>query len=216
MPSQAVTDKLKQLFQSGTNVSYKRGEIIVSAYQAPRGVMLLGSGAVEQYDLNPAGDKVVVNIFKPPAFFPMAWAINQTENEYYYAALTDVTMKRISAAKAVSFLKANPDVMFDLLSRVYQGTDGVLRRLVLALGGSASNRLIFELLVEAYRFGIEIGGGKWRIKVTQGSLAARSGLARETVSREFSKLLVDKLVERAGRDAIIEVASLELRLGINS
>ena len=207
--NQPILDKITQFFSSNSTKKYAKGEILTFANQDPEGVSFLLDGVVEQYDITPEGNKITVNIFKPPAFFPMAWAINKTPNAYFYSALTDVQLQQASAEKTVAFLQSNPDVTFDLLSRVYKGTDALLKRLALAASGVASNRLIFELLIEAYRFGVKMDDGKCEIKIKQSSLAARSGLARETVSRELHKLEKKGAISLTKPGIILDIAQLE-------
>lgn len=210
--NQPVFDKITDFFSKSTTKTYSKGEILTFGDQDPEGVSFLLDGVVEQYDLTPEGNKVTVNIYKPPAFFPMSWAINKTPNTYFYAALSDVKVKQASAEKTVVFLKENPDVTFDLLSRVYKGTDALLRRLALATSGVASNRLIFELLMEAYRFGTDTPEGKRTIKVRQNNLASRSGLARETVSRELHKLENDGVLSLSKEGIVLDIEKLESSL----
>ncbi len=210
---QTVQDKLDTYFGQYKLLAYAKGQVIVSAGDDPAGVMLLLEGIVEQYDITPEGNRVTVNMFKPRAFFPMSWAINRGSNTYFYAAHTDVRLKCADADATVSFLRLNPDVMFDLLSRVYKGTDALLQKLVLATSGIASNRLIFELLIEAYRFGETIDSTRVLIHAKQYSLAARSGLARETVSRELHKLQNDTLILLTRRGIELNIKKLEKQLG---
>lgn len=210
--NQQITDKLAKHFSHCELKKYKKGELITLANQEPTGVSLLLSGLVEQYDITPEGNKLTVNVYKPSAFFPMSWAINKTPNAYFFGALTDVELKQADAGETVVFLQANPDVLFDLLSRVYRGTDALLRRLMLAASGIAANRLIFELLIEAYRFGAHNSDGTVQIKVKQSVLAARCGLARETVSRELHKLEQEKLIIRNKQEITMVVNSLERKL----
>jgi CRP-like cAMP-binding protein len=210
--NQTITDKITLFFNKSTTRSYSKGEILTFGDQDPEGVSFLLDGVIEQYDLTPEGNKITVNIFKPPAFFPMSWAINRTPNTYFYAALSDVKVKQASADKTVAFLKENPDVTFDLLSRVYKGTDGLLKRLALATSGVASNRLIYELLLEAYRFGSDTPEGKRSIKVKQNNLASRSGLARETVSRELHKLEKKGVVTISKEGIVLDIEQLETAL----
>ncbi len=210
--NQKITDKLTKYFSKYELKKYPKGKLITLANQEPTGISLLVSGLVEQYDITPEGNKLTVNVYKPPAFFPMSWAINKTPNAYFFGALTDVELKQADADETVAFLKANPDVMFDLLSRVYRGTDALLRRLMLAASGIAASRLIFELLIEAYRFGIENNDGTVLVKVKQSVLAARSGLARETVSRELHKLEQESLITRSKQEITIDIKSLEQKL----
>ena len=204
-----ITQKIEAFFTAGLEVRYKKGEIITHAGEDPRGISLLLEGLVEQYDSTPEGNHATVNIFKPQAFFPMSWAINRTSNEYFYMALTDTTLRWVDADKVVSFLKENPDVLFDLLRRVYIGTDTLLRRIVLASSGAATSRLAFELLIEAYRFGVEQGDGEYIVSSKRHELAARSGLARETVSRELYKLQEVGAVTLVPRGIAVHAARLE-------
>jgi CRP-like cAMP-binding protein len=212
--NQVVQEKLDTYFSKCTPRTYAKGDIIILAGDDPKGVSLLVSGLVEQYDITPEGNKLTVNVFKPSAFFPMSWAINKTPNTYFYAALTETTLRQADAEQTVLFLRTNPDVMFDLLARVYKGSDALLRRIVLATSGIASSRLIFELLVEAYRFGTDIDSTHVRITMQQSALAARSGLARETVSRELHKLEQAAFITRVPEGIIIDMHSIERKLDI--
>lgn len=207
-----VASKLADFFATSDERVYQKGDTIIFANQDPEGVLYLLDGVVEQYDVTPEGNKITVNMFKPYSFFPMSWAINKTPNTYFYAALTEVKIKRAHPDKVAKFLQENPDVLFDLLSRVYKGTDGLLRRLALAASGIASNRLIYELLIEAYRFGDGVSDGTKVIKVRQSSLAARSGLARETVSRELHKLEREGLVKLTKPGIVLHLKKLEEKL----
>lgn len=189
-----IQDKISQFFSQGQRYDYAPGAVIVEAGQDPPGVMWLSQGIVEEYALTREGVKVGVNVFKPPAFFPMSWVINRTPNDYFFAAASEVTLHICPADEALNFIKAHPEIVFDLLSRVYRGTDGLLQRLTLADSKNAKDRLIFELITEGYRFGQQIDQTCWRIKATQSTLAARSGLARETVSRELHKLADEGMV----------------------
>lgn len=215
MINHKIREKLNAFFADSDERLYRKGDIITFANQDPEAVLYLIEGIVEQYDVTPEGNKVVVNIYKPTSFFPMSWAINKTPNVYFFAALTDVKVKRTHPDKVALFIQQNPDVMFDLLSRVYIGTDGLLRRLVLAASGIAANRLIFELLIEGHRFGEDGSGTKKIVKIKQSSLAARSGLARETVSRELHKLEREGLVKLTKHGIVLSVEALEDKLDFN-
>lgn len=212
MNQHQILEKLQDYFSQSEIKAYAKGDILTHAHQEPDGVSFLIDGIVEQYDITPDGNKVTVNVFRPPAFFPMSWALNKTPNTYFYAALTTVHLKRADADKTVAFLTANPNVLLDLLGRVYRGTDALLKRLVLATGGIAANRLIFELLLEAYRFGVDTGDNVKLIKIQHKTLAARCGLARETVSRELHKLERMHLVALTNQGIQFDVSLLEQKL----
>lgn len=213
----STMSKLKHYFKSRPIVKYAKGDTIVLANTDPKGVLYLVEGIVEQYDITPEGNKVSVNVFKPGSFFPMSWAINQTKNTYFYGALTDVKLKIADPERTVAFLLQNPDVLLDLMSRVYKGTDALLKRLVLASRGDASNRLIYELLIEAYRFGDNTSNNSEKsIKIKGSALAERSGLARETVSRKLHELDQDGLIKLSGQKITLDIDMLEKKLNLDA
>src|SRR5690606_19512659 len=94
--------------------------------------------------------------------------------------------------QVIEFLQQTPAVMYDLLQRMYSGVDGLLLRTRYFMSGSAHNRLITTLLICAKRFGSSpVNSNSVELTITEKELAAQSGLARETISREI-KILKEK------------------------
>lgn len=183
-----VTDKVNSFFARYPVQKYDRGQIIIFAGDAPAGVFLLKTGSVGQYDISARGDKIIVNVFKPDAFFPMSWVYQQTNNTFFYEALSDVEVIKAPVDETLKFMDDNPDVSRDLLTRVYRGMEGVLQRMVQLMGGSARSRLVFELVVSTRRFGKRQHDGSYRLPINERDLASRTGLTRETINREIRKL----------------------------
>ncbi len=193
---------------------YDKGETLFSPGDDITKILYLNEGSVAQYDISPAGNEVVVNVFKTGVFFPMSSAINRTPNEYFFEALHPVEAHIVPADEVVAFVKKHPEVMFDLLSRVYRGTDGLLRRMAHLMGGSAMTRLLFELSNAARRYGEYDENGRAVLKLTETDLAKRSGLTRETINRTMRKLKEMDLVEVRKTDILIlDPARLEQTLG---
>lgn len=204
-----VTDKIDQFFAQYPQQRYLNGDFLVRAEESPAGIFYLKIGQVRQFFLTSAGEEVVVNIFKPPAYLPMSWAINKTPNDYYFQVTSPAKIHLAPADEVLKFVKTNPEILFDLLSRVYRGTDGLQRRFRQLMAGSAQARLVTELTIAGRRFGRpDRRSGKVSINLTERDLATQTGLSRETVSREISKL------KRAGLVALfrhsIEVALPQL------
>lgn len=186
-----TSKKLESFFTQYKKQTYRKGEILVRADDDPAGVFYLTKGQVKMYLITGKGDEIVLNIFKPISFFPMSWAINNTKNVYYYEALTEVTLWRAPKEDVIAFLKENPDVLYNLISRVYRGVDGVLTRMAYLMSGNAHARLITELLIAGKRFGKQNDKNEVALTVSEKDLAAQAGMTRETVSREM-KVLKDK------------------------
>jgi CRP-like cAMP-binding protein len=197
--SEAVVKKIDAFFGQFRVRKYSKGQILILNDDKARYVYHMISGRVKQYDITYRGDEVILNVFKPPAFFPMSLAINKTENPYIYEADTDIEVHEVPAEEAVQFLKDNPDVTFDLLSRVYRGVDGLVGRVAHLMASSARSRLMYEVLIECRRFGKTNKKGGCTIELNETELGARAGLSRETVSREIRKLSDDELLSLKAR-----------------
>lgn len=176
-----ITEKLENFFTKFKHQIYKKGEILVRADDDPPGIFYLKSGYVKEYAISKKGDELVVNIFKPISFFPMSWAVNNTKNMYFFEAVTDAEVWRAPKDKATEFVQSNPDVLYDLLCRVYKGTDGMMVRMTYLMAGNAYVRLVIELIIHAKRFGTTS-------RISERELAAQAGMTRETVSREMKTL----------------------------
>lgn len=186
----SILQKLNNFFKQFKHQVYKKGEVLIRAEEDPDGVFYLTSGTVKEYAISKKGDELVINVFRPISFFPMSWAINKSPNPYYYEAFEDVEIWKAPSEKVIEFIKENPDVLFDLMSRVYKGTDGILNRMVYLMSGEAYPRVVTELLLTAKRFGKSVDH-KIQLSLSEKDIANQTGTARETVSREIA-ILKDK------------------------
>lgn len=222
--------KVYNFFKDLPQARYSSGEAIIKANEKPAKIYYIEKGIVEVRDLSVGSTGFTVNIFKAQAYFPMAWAINHKIYPYTYIALNDVTVRTADPDEVLSFIKSNPDVMLDLLSRVIRGADGLQVRLVLACNSTSTARLLYEILLDAYRFGESTLDyrnnssrvlhkpskvqNKSRIYVKQSTLAMRSGLARETVSRELQKIEQQGFIVRKKQNISVNIALIEKFLNI--
>ncbi|HEX7964022.1 MAG TPA: Crp/Fnr family transcriptional regulator [Candidatus Saccharimonadales bacterium] len=209
-----VKDKVATFFERYPLQTYNKHELLLHAEEPIQSVFYIHEGRVSQSDIAPNGNEIVVNVFKPGAFFPMSSAINDIENHYFFESSLTSQVRVAPKAEVVHFLRENPDVVFDLLARVYRGVDGVLRRMAHLMGGDAQSRIIFELLNATYRFGEQQPDGSIQVRLTEGDLAKHSGLARETVSRLLRDLKAAGLIETSHSGILVKsTKDLEARLG---
>lgn len=201
--SQQITEKISGFFSQYPQKQFSPKEIVVHAGNNLPGIFFLVQGEVKQYDITPNGDEVTLNVFKQGAFFPMSWAINRTQNNFFFEAISDTTAHLCPADEALEFLKNNPDVTLDLLSRVYVGIDGLTQRMSLLMKGSAYSRTVFELTIATKRFGQPTKTGI-QLTITENDLASRAGLTRETISRELQKLAKKGFIKIAHKNILIK------------
>jgi CRP-like cAMP-binding protein len=208
-----VTEKVESFFSRFALKRFEKGQILIHSGDQPNSIFYLVSGKVKQYDLTDRGDEMVLNVYKPPAFFPMSHAVNDVPNDYFFEADSDVEIRKAPIAEALRFIKENPDVLYDLMSRVYRGTDALLRRVAHLMTSTARSRLLYELMIESRRFG-KPDGGQLALTVNETDLGARAGLSRETVSREIQKLKADGLIKVSNKQILVpNLERLETTLG---
>lgn len=181
-----ISKKLENFFSKYKLQKFKKGEIIIRADDPPLGIFYLKEGVVREYVISKRDLQLTLNVYKPYAFFPVAYAINDTVSNHFYEAQTQTTLWRAPKDDVLQFIKKEPAVMFDLLSRIYKGLEGFFKRLEYSMAKDAKPRLIIELLIHAKRFG--------SLKLTQKDLAAQSGIARETVGRILKTLMEKDLI----------------------
>lgn len=206
--------KLEKFFRQYKAKKYKRREILIRAAEEPDGLFFLKEGVVRQYAISAKGEELTINVFKPFSFFPMAWIVNDSISPHFFEAMTAVSVWIAPKKDVLRFIKKEPDTLLYLIKRIYKGLDGYFIRMEHLMLGSAQARLIAELLIYARRFGekketqIHIN-----FKITEKDLAAQSGIARETVSREIQKLKQKGLVDfEKNRLTIIDIRRMEEEL----
>ena len=206
----------EELFSTYPLTRYGKGQIILRPDEEVTKAIYIQEGTITQYDITPAGNEVILNIFKPGSFIPMSNILNDVPNRYFFCAANPVAARLVPAEQMVAHLRNEPDILIDLLKRVYRGTDGLIRRTAHLMGGSARSRLLFEMLNAVCRFGDEDTRGVAYLKISENDLAKRSGLTRETVNRVIRELKNEGLV--VVRRNIIEfpdIAKVEAAIGID-
>ncbi|MCX7996162.1 MAG: Crp/Fnr family transcriptional regulator [Patescibacteria group bacterium] len=190
-----IVSQLDIFFSRYPEYSKEKGTTLIHAGDAPPGIIYLTSGIVREYAITRKGEEVTVNLFKPFAYFPMSLILNETKNRYYFVAITPVSYRLAPGADVIQYISRKPEILLDLLSRVYRGTDGLLLRLEYALTGSATMKVVYTILNAAYRFGEPTPGGtRIPLRITHKDLATLSGTSRETFSREIKKLENENLI----------------------
>lgn len=205
---QNIVPIVQKFFASYRLRRQPKGHILVLAGNEPEAIFFLQSGEVIQYDISAQGKKTIVNTYRAGSFFPMSWAINKTPNDYFFESSSAIEYRQAPPEDVIALLKANPQITYDLLSRVYRGTDGLLKRTAHLMSGTARNRLLFELAVEMRRSKEVDGDGACAIKLSETELASRTGLTRETVNRQVQVLKAEGLVSVKAN--VIRINDIEL------
>lgn len=190
-----VIKKLDSFFSPYPSQAFKKGTIIIQAGEEPSGIFYIESGIMRSYWISSNGFEVTQNMYKPHAFLPMSWAVAGVTNNSFYEAMTHITARKAPKEAVLTFLKKEPDVLFDLLRRIYIGMEGLWMHFESITAGNSTTKLIASLVILAKRFGKqEKDGVVIQLKMSEHDVANYAGIARETASRELQKLKKERIV----------------------
>lgn len=181
---------------------HESGASLAPVGDAPDTIFYIESGRVKVVDYAANGTEVVLNVFANPAFVSLSWVFEPQPNRFYFLAADELRIRRAPRSEVARYLRAHPELSLLILERLTRGLDGIMSRLGLHLTARSSHRLALEIMIEAKRFGKSTPQGTL-VKVTVSELAARSGLARETASRQLGKLIQAKLVVKNKSQLVI-------------
>lgn len=196
---------VEQFFERYKSSKYTKKSLIIKPDQVMDSIFYVKTGYIKQSAIGPNGEEFIINIYKPGAFFAISIALHRKESHYSFEALTDVVLIKAPTKEIVQLLKLEPDLAHDLLLRVTSGLNSLVTRMETLVFGSASQKIAATLWQNAKRFGKKLPNGTVEIQLplTHQQLASLTGLTRETVSIEMSKLKKQKIVEYQGKTITI-------------
>lgn len=191
-------------FASYTPLTYKKGEMILRAEDPPYGVYYIEKGVVRQYAINGSGETLMLQLYRPGAFFPMTWVISDAPNRYYFEAATPVSIRRASRDEVKRFLNDHPEVLKDFVERLLTGVVGLWSRMEQLVLESAYTKTILLILYYASKFGVaDRDAVSLELSPTHREIAAWIGTTRETASLQVEVLKKKKLIATRGRQLTI-------------
>lgn len=197
--------KLALFFSQHRRLQYKRHQLIIRADDVPSGVYFLRKGYTRVYSLSESGQELTLIILKPGDVFPLIWAINDSPNTQFCETMTQVELFRAPRKDFLEFLNDNPDIVYEVLSKILVRFEGLLERMDYLVFGNAYQKVSSILVICADRFGVKKGQSIIiRVPLTHKDIANLIGLTRETTSLEIKKLENAKIIDKRGEYLIVK------------
>lgn len=188
--------------------TFAKGEIVCAPNDNE--IFFLTDGTVRMFSVA-SDSQLTLNVYKPYSLFPMSLILRDVHDKYTYDALSQVEGYFAPKNYFKKFLEDNPDILFDLLKRIYLGLEGYFMRVETLLLGDAYLRVLTHLIIYTRRFGKNANDKiifDWSL--THEQLASQTGLARESVTREIRKLQDKGLIGYLGKKLFIyDLSKLE-------
>lgn len=201
---------LIELFDSGTRLTYKKGEFILRPGESPSGVFYIKTGFVKAYDITKYGEENLLIIRKEKEIFPLIWAITGQERSIIYQALSDVSVLRIDRKSLIQLIKDKPSVLEPLLTMTVEMYRIHSERIINLEYRTVKERLISFLLTMSQRFGQKkLNTAIINVPLRHQDIASSINASRETTSRELSALEKNGLISTDGLVKLNDVKKLK-------
>lgn len=181
---------LVRLLRDFPTTNFDKGEIILFQGEVPRDAYIIKRGLIKVYNIDDSGREQLIYFKAPPDVFPFTWIMGQVPTtQYFYEALTDCTIYKLPRERYVEFISANKELLIEAL-KARANLDHIKTvRLNAVLHPKAIDKLIYTLHCLALSHGSrERDKLVLNFPLSQQDFANMTGLTRETVSIEFSKL----------------------------
>lgn len=185
---------------------YKKGEQIISEFEEAKGVFFVQTGIVKLTKQDEQGNEVIVCIKKKGEIFAEACLFNQS-NKLYPATARMVQEGEVfflNTDELESELMKSPEMavqMIHYMSESLREMTSILRDIALLDVYTKTVRTLERL---SEKFGANRGNRMYiEIPLTVQEFASFVGTSRESVSRVFSKLKKDGLIDIEGKKIII-------------
>src|SRR5690606_2728242 len=113
-PIKDYRDILIHFFQTGSRLTYNKGEFVIRPGETPPGVFYIEEGLVKSYDITKYGEENLLVIRHAGELLGMTAAITGDERRFIYTALAPTTVWRVKKEELDEFLEANPKAALPL------------------------------------------------------------------------------------------------------
>lgn len=198
---QAIYDKINDFFKAYPLIRMRKNQAVTMTERDKPDILWIRQGMVRMYQIANDGSEITLHLFRAPTFFPIMLYLSHRQTEYYFQATEVVIARKAPAEDVEAFLRANPDVLFDLTRRFADAITGLLLRIEQLSSENAYQRVASYLLYMAHTFGERTDNGYYAItkKLSHEDIAKWTGMARETVSHQMEHLTKEGILKTENR-----------------
>ena len=199
-----ISQKLERFFNNYNTLTFNAGETILRPDEKISRIYFVKSGNIKQFVNSPDGERLTVQIFKQYSFIPLVLFLSGKNNKYYFQAINATEVRSAPVEDVIAFIKENPDVLFDLTTRLSQAVAGLLQKIELNTFDNSYSRVLSMLIHLGVKYG-EKRGEEYKISLllSHSDIASMLGLRRETVSRKLALLRKNGIIRYDKENIVI-------------
>jgi CRP/FNR family transcriptional regulator, cyclic AMP receptor protein len=182
---------------------FDKDEILVHQDDKPNQIYIVKTGVVRCYDISLDGNQQLIWLASKGEMFPISLLLNTDKKvRFFYSAFTDAEVYLVDKAKLAGFLKANPDILFEVCTEIARKFNDLHHRINAAGKPKAREKILHTLAFVADRFTSYRRSGKRADKrvelslpLTHQDIANLVGLTRETTAVTLKNLKDEGFVD---------------------
>jgi len=187
--------ELKIFFSKYPKKTIDKGSFVIFPGDAINTLYYVISGGVRRYDITAQGGEVDIANYKDGSLVPLTAAIqDEIDNDHFYQAVQDTLVHYAPLSEFIKYLYSDTNIMFNLVKQLSIEATQLSQKLDYVLKGSAIDKIMYEIDTETKMPSTTLDKGKYIMPIHTIDIARRTGLARETVSRELSKLVSQSII----------------------
>lgn len=199
-----INQKVDLLFSQFTLQEFKKNQIIIRPEEEITSLYLLKKGLVRMYIISEEGGEATIHVFRQGSFFPIMLSLSKKLNKYYFEAMEEVVTVKAPADKIITFIKSDPEVLFNLTTRFSDAINGLMNRVEQLISQSAYSKIASLLLYFSDTFGQKEGNMYFfDLPFSHDQIGTWVGATRETVSRQIEILEKKKIITHKDHKIII-------------
>lgn len=188
-------DELELLARASRVMHKKAGQFLARAGDEATHFFVLQKGTIGMYFIKPNGKQFTVKTFSSHALFFVSLALAHTRYSGYLEIVEDSTVVAIPSKETQQLIKSNPKFAQNMLSHVVN-ENLHLADIISGFLIDARARLCRYLFRHALESGKNVHGElQFELKVPKGEIAAALDISPETLSRTFSQLKRENIID---------------------
>ncbi|WP_461633735.1 Crp/Fnr family transcriptional regulator [Labilibaculum euxinus] len=189
-------DDLSLLSDNCHEVSFERGEIILSEGAWADHVVYLRSGLVKEYGKGDRHQEYILQVIKPHSYLGLHSIFSDNITHFSYMALNNVTVCYIKLPVFSTFIKENGRFGYEILSSVCNDSVRNYHRFI-----DQHQKKIFGKVADAllYFSCVIFNSPNFILPLSRKEIACMIGTSRESVSKQICGFESDKIIKVNGR-----------------
>ncbi len=199
-----LVHEIKQLSRSCTEVTFDKGDEILTESSSKSHIIYLREGLVKEFTKTEDNKEYIYQIVKKYTYLGLNSMFSNSVNSYCYTALTPVKACYIEWSVFSQILKENGRFSYEILAMFCNNTLNSYHHFI-----DHDNKKIFGKVADALLYFAEIifESEQYVLPLNRKEIANMIGSSRESVSKQMTGFENDKIIEVS--DQIIRILDME-------